>query len=429
MKPNRGDRLTTALAIWGARQRSRAETLLAELVALETPSGDTAAIARAAARLGDLLEGAGAHVELIPGPGGPHVRAFIEGAEPLGSTLVLAHLDTVWPAGEAIRRPLVINDGIARGPGVVDMKGSLVALILAAEALQALGLVPARPVVAMVVADEERGSPDGRRVLAAEVASAAWALGLEPPLADGRLKIGRRGVARVRIEVNGRAAHAGLDRDAGVSAIDELVDSLLQVRGVAAAQTGLDMNVGRISGGTASNVVADLAEAILDLRFDDGESVDAFVAEVSTMRPSRDGASVRVVVESTRPPWLSDDTWPFDHVRDLAARSGRSLAAGIAGGAGDANFVGSWGVPTVDGLGPEGGGAHSLGEFVVVDSIVERAVLLAHLFREPSNPPREERGRGGNRGVDGRERADAGEARHVVASGNELVNPRASNRS
>lgn len=128
---------------------------------LETPSGDAPAHDRAAARIADLLTRAGAVVELVPGPGGSHVRARLDRAGSDGSTLVLAHLDTVWPAGETARQPFVVAEGVARGPGVCDMKGGLVALILAAEALRALDLEPPRPVVAAIVADEERGSPDG----------------------------------------------------------------------------------------------------------------------------------------------------------------------------------------------------------------------------------------------------------------------------
>jgi glutamate carboxypeptidase len=387
VNPEPGDPLAAALAAWVGRQRRRAESLLGELVALETPSGDAPALDRAAARIADLLAQAGAVVTLIPGPGGSHVRARLDGAAPGGSTLVLAHLDTVWPVGETVRRPFVAAAGVARGPGAYDMKGGLVALILAAEALRALDLEPPRPVVAAIVADEERGSPDGRRLLMAEAMNVTWALGLEAPLADGRLKVGRRGVARVGIEVTGSPAHAGLDRSAGVSAIDELVDRLGHVRLAASARRGLDVNVGRIAGGTAANVVAGVAEAMLDLRFDALESLDSFVADIANAPPSRAGASVRITVQSLRPPWRARDDWSFDHVRGAATRIGRSIGAGIAGGAGDANLVGSWGVPTVDGLGPEGGGAHALGEHVALDSIVERAVLLALLFVEPPDRP------------------------------------------
>jgi glutamate carboxypeptidase len=242
----------------------------------------------------------------------------------------------------------------------------------------------AQPVQAVLVCDEEISSPTGRDAVMAAAANAAAVLGLEPPHPSGDLKNGRRGVARVRLEVEGRESHAGLAAADGVSAIDELIDQLVRLRSGLAGQPDVSCNVGHITGGTRANVVAGQARAELGLRFATAAAQDSVLARLAAAAPIREGAQVRAAVLSSRPAWQPvPGSWIVAHVCALSARLGQQIGARPAGGAGDTNFTGASGVPTVDGLGPNGRGAHSAGEYVEIDSILRRAELLALLFSTP----------------------------------------------
>jgi glutamate carboxypeptidase len=358
---------------------------LAELVNLESPSGDSELLGALRVVLADRLTELGALVDTVPGPAGDHLRATLGRAGTPGRHLaVVAHFDTVWPAGTLERRPFTITGPRAYGPGTVDMKGALVALELAVRLMSEMRLPFAQPVQAVLVCDEEISSPTGRDAVMAAAANAAAVLGLEPPHPSGDLKNGRRGVARVRLEVEGRESHAGLAAADGVSAIDELIDQLVRLRSGLAGQPDVSCNVGHITGGTRANVVAGQARAELGLRFATAAAQDSVLARLAAAAPIREGAQVRAAVLSSRPAWQPvPGSWIVAHVCALSARLGQQIGARPAGGAGDTNFTGASGVPTVDGLGPNGRGAHSAGEYVEIDSILRRAELLALLFSTP----------------------------------------------
>jgi glutamate carboxypeptidase len=260
------------------------------------------------------------------------------------------------------------------------MKGALVEVELAMRVLAQSGLSPRREIRLVIVNDEEVGSPDGRRVVAAHSVGAVAAIGLEPPLPGGGLKVGRRGVARVEITVDGVAAHAGLDASQGVSAIDELVDQLRRLRHLPADHDHA-VNIGTISGGTMANVVADHARAEVGLRFGTPAAERVLLGACRSLTPVRDRAQVRSEVLSYRPAWAADADNPV--ARDLLALAeliGLDLATGTSGGAGDTNLTGAAGIPTVDGLGPEGAGAHAASEWASLNSLLHRAALLAIYF-------------------------------------------------
>ncbi|HZE48216.1 MAG TPA: M20/M25/M40 family metallo-hydrolase [Jatrophihabitantaceae bacterium] len=337
--------------------------LLRLLVEHESPTGSTAT-------LRDLLlgllrdAGADAHAD------GEHIVAHVgEGA---GHVLVLGHFDTVWPVGRLAEAPFTVSGEEATGPGVFDMKGGLVSLLYALKLAR-----PARPVRIVLTADEEIGSPDGARVVEQHAGDAVAVFGLEPPLPGGTLKVGRRGVARVRITVRGREAHAGLDVAAGVSAIDELIDHVAALRRPS-------VNVGTISGGTRANVVAGHATAELGLRFATPDEESAIFARLDSLTPIRDGATISVETLTRRPAWEpSASTELAGHVRTVARELGETIGAAISPGAGDANLTGARGIPTVDGLGPRGHGAHARDETVELPSIRARGELLARLLTVP----------------------------------------------
>ncbi|MFD6416154.1 M20/M25/M40 family metallo-hydrolase [Streptomyces sp. NPDC060194] len=351
------------------------------LVALETPSGDADLAAVFGKELAAGLAPTADRVEHPPGPGGDHLVAHWPGrSADAGHVLLVAHSDTVFPAGTVAGRPFTLaEDGdTVTGPGVFDMKGSLVAVELAMDLLARTGGAPSRPVRLLVVNDEEIGSPDGSRLVAAHADGAVAVLGLEPPLPGGVLKTGRRGVARIRLSVRGVGAHAGLDAAQGVSAIDELVDQLAALRAVAAGLPDAALNVGTVSGGTRANVVAEHAEAEIGLRYATPETEQALLAAAREPRAVRPRAVLSARTLSHRPAWARDPENPLAaELVALGGPLGLDLSCGTSGGAGDTNLTGALGIPTVDGLGPDGAGAHSEDEWASLSSLLTRGALLA----------------------------------------------------
>jgi glutamate carboxypeptidase len=330
--------------------------------------------------LADGYAATGARVDRVPGDGAEHLLVHWPGVADGGHVLLIGHSDTVFAQGTTQQRPfrLAPDGDTLTGPGVYDMKGALVAVELAMLLLAGAGTTPRRPVRLVVVSDEEIGSPDGQRVVASAAEGAVAALGLEPPLPDGGLKTGRRGVARVRVSVEGVEAHAGLDAALGVSAVDELVDHLVALRAAVPGPPEGELNVGTVAGGSRANVVAGSARAELGLRFATPAAEAALLGACEALRPIRPGARVRTERLSYRPAWPADPANPLAaELVALARGLGLELTTGPSGGAGDTNVPGAAGVPTVDGLGPYGAGAHAPTEWASLRSLLFRAALLA----------------------------------------------------
>jgi glutamate carboxypeptidase len=235
----------------------------------------------------------------------------------------------------------------------------------------------------VVVADEEIGSPSARALVTAEAAGVYAAFGFEPPHRNGDLKTSRWGSTRVRIEVTGREAHAALDPAGGVSAIDELVDQLVAVRRVVADHDHVLCNVGTVTGGGRTNVVPGSAAAEIGFRFMDPATEEAVLAEITALQPVRD-AQLQVRVLSNRPAWQ-----PSAATEELLAKvaaAGRSVGQEVGGaaasGAADTNLTGWLGIPTLDGLGPLGKGAHAVHEQIIAATLTERAALVAAIITE-----------------------------------------------
>jgi glutamate carboxypeptidase len=298
--------------------------------------------------------------------------------------VVLAHYDTVWPRGTAHMRPFSVVGGVARGPGVFDMRGGIVAALNAVEALSELRALR-RPVEMLITADEEIGSTTSRDLIVELDCAAALVLVPEPPLGDGRLKTRRKGLFTYRVSVRGRSAHAGLDPGRGVSAIHELLDLVQCTRRLAEPRSGTTVNVGVIGGGTRPNVVAEEAFAEIDIRVTtaaEGERIEAWFRDVASATP---GARLAVERLHMRPAMERTPAIgrAFERARTLSRELGIELTEGAAGGASDANLVAPYGVPVLDGLGPCGGGAHAVDERVIIQSLVERVALIGLLAAHP----------------------------------------------
>lgn len=365
------------------RRADTALDLLRGLVEIESPSTDKAAVDRVVRFVAERARAAGAEVTIIPQERwGDHLLA--RWGEGEGGFLLLCHLDTVWPIGTLAERPWRVEGEQAFGPGVYDDKASAAIILTALEGLQAMGLSPRYPVTVLFNSDEEVGSPSSRPLIEAEAARARVVFCMEPARPDGALKVWRKGTGRYTITALGRAAHAGADHEKGINAIEELAHQVLRLQRMTDYGAGTTVNVGRIEGGTRANIVPDRASVRVDVRVKTMAEWEQISAAITALQPVLPGA--RLVVEGgmSRPPMVASPVTlePFRRAQEIATGLGLTLTADGTGGASDANFTAAMGIPTLDGLGALGDGAHSVDEYIFIPSLAERAALLAALLRE-----------------------------------------------
>jgi glutamate carboxypeptidase len=349
--------------------------LLRELVELESPSYSPG-VREVAERMGQELQALGAEVRLHPGN---HLVADFDGAgEPL---LVLGHTDTVWPLGTIATIPFRVDGDRAYGPGTYDMKACLVLLV---EAIRLAG--PARRALRVfLTGDEEQASRTARPLMEEAAKDVAAALVVEPTTPNGDLKTSRKGLGRFRLTVTGMPAHAGNNRADGVSAIEELAHQILALHALNDDELGLSFNVGVVAGGTSENVVAAQAEAHVDVRVRSAADLERAERALTDLAPVLAGARLEISGGWTRPPLerSAGGARLFAKAREHGLALGLDLKESSSGGGSDGNLVGALGVPVLDGLGVEGGGAHAVDEHVLLPSLPLRARLLARMLAEP----------------------------------------------
>lgn len=299
--------------------------------------------------------------------------------------LVVGHYDTVWPVGTIRERPFKVDGNIIRGPGVFDMKGGLVQLVLALHALRKLGLEPALTPVLFINADEEVGSRSSTRYIRVLAQHARRAFVLEPAFGEaGSLKTERKGIGRFTVTVHGKAAHAGLDPSGGASAILELSHVIQKLFALNDPESGITVNVGTIDGGVQPNVIAPQSSAVADVRVPsnaDGERIEKLIRAIE---PETPGVRLRIEGAIGRP---SMEATPrnqalWEQAVTVAAKFGIELTRARVGGGSDGNTTSQY-TATLDGLGPVGHGAHAPHEFLYIDKTLERAALLAMLLLAP----------------------------------------------
>lgn len=360
--------------------------LLREVALLESPSVLPATQGPVFDRLAVELAAAGLNVRRLKGrtSGGQLLALPPRPARKGRGQLLLGHCDTVWPLGTLETMPVEIRDGKLTGPGVYDMKGGLVQGIFALRALRDLGFEPPLAPVFFINSDEEIGSADSMARILRLARCMERVFVLEPSLGPaGRLKTRRKGSVRFTVRVTGRAAHSGLDPEKGASAILELAHLILRLYALADPERGVTVNVGVISGGLRRNVVAPEARAEVDVRVLRREDAEAVVRAIREMQPATPGTRIEVEGGIDRPPL---EATPGNRVLweaavRHAAALGFGLEEGTAGGASDGSFT-SQIVPTLDGLGVVGDGAHAVHEHVEIARMPERAALLALLMME-----------------------------------------------
>jgi glutamate carboxypeptidase len=362
-------------------ERPWLEHLIERLVRCESPSTDKAAVDRLADLVSIELAGIGARVERLPQPEvGDHIRAEV-GDGP-AQVLLLGHLDTVWPVGQLDRMPVRTEARRLYGPGVFDMKAGIALGILALKAIDRLGLRMTRRTVLFLTSDEEIGSGASRARIEAEADRSSAVLVLEPALPGGGVKTSRKGVGEYRIEARGVAAHAGIEPERGVSAITEIAHQVLALARLQDVSRGVTITVGRVDGGTRTNVVPAHAAIDVDVRVPTREDADVIADGIGRLVPRLAGASLCIQGGMNRPPLerTAGVVRLYTAAKAIAAELGRDLGEGGSGGGSDGNFTGARGVPTLDGLGAIGGGAHAADEHVDLEPLPWRAALVAGLI-------------------------------------------------
>lgn len=359
---------------------------LAALVSVETPSADLASCAAGIDVVRQIATAViGDPGELVAADGRTHVRWRWPAPDGRRPVALIGHADTVWPLGTLTRWPFGVDyaAGTATGPGCFDMKAGIVQLLHAVSALSD----PAG-IEILITSDEEVGSPTSRPLIEELGRAAAAALILEPSR-GGALKIGRKGTGLYRLEVVGRAAHAGLEPEKGANALVALAEVIGRVGAIARPVAGTTVTPTLAAAGTAANVVPASAHADVDVRVAEPIEADRVDRELRALTTTVPGTSLTVTGRPNRPPMpLTASAAPFELAQEAAACLGVPALDGVfVGGGSDGNFTAAVGCPTLDGLGAVGGGAHAEGEHVRIDAMPERAALLAAIIERVRSAP------------------------------------------
>lgn len=370
---------------WLATQREPMTALLQQMVDIDSGSYDKPGIDAVGAVIERFLDAHGIPVQRLPqSRHGDCLRAAVPFHEPSGNAgktiLLLGHRDTVFPQGEAARRPFAIEGATAFGPGVADMKAGLVMNCFVLAAFARFGGSPA-PLVGLFTGDEEIGSPEGRPVIEHEARHARAVFNAEPGRPSGNVVTGRKGGVFMGLRITGRAAHSGSNFAHGISAIEELARKITAIHALTDLDRGITLNVGLVSGGQSVNTVAPTAECQIDLRYIDPADHDDTMARIAAIadRANLPGTSAELVVHGAFNPLTQSPAGRrlFDLYVDAAAESGLHVEGEFAGGCADSGFTAAVGAPTICATGPVGGKAHTPEEYLDLDTLVPRAQACA----------------------------------------------------
>ena len=361
-------------------------TFVCALVETESPSGDK----QGSSGVVDLLASAAGSIGVVNSVEritaedfGEHLRiSAFAGAADASPILVLGHTDTVHPRGAIRERPWRTEDNRIYGPGIFDMKANCALALEILRAFDETNIRPAAPVTILLTCDEESGSTSGRALVESEARAARAVLVLEPSASGGRAKTARKGTGMFTIEVEGRASHAGLDPEKGVSAVLELARQTVRLHELNDPASGTNVTVTIFNGGTFSNVVPAEARAEVDMRFTSLAAGRRVESEVLNTKPFDSRALLVITGGINRPPLERTEKVAglYERARHVASLLDFDLGEASVGGGSDGNFAGALGVPVLDGLGIEGDGAHAEHEHIVVDNIATRGAMLAGLI-------------------------------------------------
>jgi len=357
--------------------------LLKNLVELESPSSDKKAVDKCTSYAVDKFKKAGAKISLFPQQdiGDLYLIEYpkkkVEGKEEQIS--ILTHLDTVWSVGKINKMPFYLSGDKIYGPGVLDMKAGVVMAIYALKILHDFNIPLKRKISLFINSAEEIQSEASERIIKDLARKSVYVLCLEPALPGGALKVQRKGRLVIRLECRGKAAHAG-NPELGVNAIEELMGQTHRLKTQMTKQ--ITMNIGMIGGGEKANIVADNAWTILDIRFWKNTQKEKIMNFFRQLKPIHKGARITYSIESLTPPMEKTlaSSKLLAKARRIAASLNMKLEAGKTGGGSDASIASGLGIPTLDGLGPDGEGIHAEGEYLFLSSLIERTALLTQLL-------------------------------------------------
>ena len=357
--------------------------LLKEIVGRESPSGEKKAVDTCSSYVIDELKKTGTKITRFPQKelGTFYLAEFPSSGpkEKKEQILILTHIDTVWPVGKIRKMPFYVSENKVFGPGVLDMKASLVMVIYSLKAMKELNIQPKKKIAIFINSAEEIGSDISYDAIRNLSKKSDYVLCLEPSLPGGALKMQRKGRIVIRLEAKGKAAHAGTP-EKGTNAIDELMLQLGRIQKLKTEETTI--NTGLIGGGEKPNIVAEKAWAILDIRFWQKIQKEKIVTSLKQLKPILKGAKIKFSIESFTPPMEKTEasTDLLLEVKKIASSLDIKLEAGKAGGGSDASVASSLGIPTLDGLGPDGEGIHAENEHLILSSLIERTALLTEIL-------------------------------------------------
>ena len=356
-----------------------------QLVEIESPSDNKQAVDQLGALLAGRFEGLGGHAKFHHAQNfGDHLQVDFAVHGRGKPVLLLGHIDTVYPLGTLGSMPCRVADGRLWGPGALDMKSGIALMLHALEALRAWhGDAPPRPVTVLLVSDEEVGSDSSRRITENLAKKSAAVLVLEPSYGlHGAVKTARKGVGEYKIKVTGKAAHSGLDFEKGESAIIELAKQITEISKLIDLKRGLTLNVGLVQGGTRVNVIPAEATASLDVRIARMKDAAGIDRALRSLKSFNRKCKLEITGAINRPPMerTAGVAALYKKATGIARQLGWKLEEAAVGGGSDGNFTAGLGIPTLDGLGGVGEGAHAAHESIVISELPKRAALLAELI-------------------------------------------------
>jgi glutamate carboxypeptidase len=366
------------------RKEQIAQTIR-QLVEIESPTDNKQAVDQLGALLAGRFEALGGHAKFHRVPNfGDHLQVDFAGARGGKPVLLLGHLDTVYPMGTLTTMPCRVADGRLWGPGAFDMKSGVAFMLHAIEALRAWNedRLP-RPVTILLVSDEEVGSDTSRVITENLAKKSAAVLVLEPSHGPkGAVKTARKGIGEYVLKVTGKAAHSGLDFEKGQSAILELARQIIAISKLIDVKRGLTLNVGTVQGGTRVNVIPAEASAVLDVRVARKQDASVIDRKLRALRPFNRKCKIEISGAMNRPPMerMPAVAALYKKATEIARQSGWKLEEASVGGGSDGNFTAALGIPTLDGLGGVGEGAHATHESIFISELPKRAALLAALI-------------------------------------------------
>ncbi len=356
-----------------------------QLVEIESPSDNKDAVDRLGTLLAGRFEGLGGHTKFHRVQDfGDHLQVDFAGTGRGKPVLLLGHLDTVYPLGTLASMPCRVADGRLWGPGAFDMKSGIALMLHAIEALRAWheDVLP-RPVTVLLVSDEEVGSDTSRRITENLARKSAAVLVLEPSHGPkGAVKTARKGIGEYVLKVTGKAAHSGLDFEKGQSAIVELARQIVAIQKLIDLKRGLTLNIGAVQGGTRVNVIPAEASAVLDVRVARKQDAAGINRKLRSLKPINRKCKLEISGGMNRPPMerTSSVAALYKKAAEIAKQMGWKLEEAAVGGGSDGNFTAGLGIPTLDGLGGVGEGAHATHESILISELPKRAALLAELI-------------------------------------------------